>query len=81
MPVYRFSKAFDITRGAKAFLNLEGGLTRGALLDVEQYNEQAEDPRNARVHFREQEGALGAKNQRLDRPREELRVSQKGRRR
>lgn len=31
MPIYRFKKAFEVARGAKVFLNLQGGVTRGAL--------------------------------------------------
>lgn len=33
MPIYRFKKAFKVARGAKVFLNLQGGVTRGALPD------------------------------------------------
>ena len=31
MPVFRYRTVFDVLRGAKAFLNLEAGVTRGAL--------------------------------------------------
>jgi hypothetical protein len=34
LPVLRFNKAFNVTREAKAFLNLEFGVTRGAVPDA-----------------------------------------------
>lgn len=34
MPVYRFNTAFKIARGMKAFINLEGGVTRGEVPDT-----------------------------------------------
>ena len=42
MPIFRFSKAFGIARGAKVFLNLEGGLTGGAVPDIDRYKKQAD---------------------------------------
>ncbi len=36
MPIYRFNTAFKVARGAKAFVNLQGGITRGTLPHVEQ---------------------------------------------
>ncbi len=35
LPVFRFDKAFKVTREAKAFLNLELGVTRGAVPDAD----------------------------------------------
>lgn len=35
MPIFRFSKAFSVGRGTKAFLNLQAGLTRGAVPGLE----------------------------------------------
>ena len=48
MPVFRFNKAFGIVRDLKVFLNLQGGLTRGALPDVDPYKKQAERLKIAR---------------------------------
>src|SRR5215210_7491508 len=31
MPVFRYRAVFDVVRGARAFLNLEAGVTRGAI--------------------------------------------------
>ena len=53
MPVFRFSKAFGIARDAKVFLNLEGGLTGGAVPDVERYKKQAERLKIARQKDRQ----------------------------
>ena len=53
MPVFRFSKAFGIARDAKVFLNLEGGLTDGAVPDVERYKKQAEKLKIARQKDRQ----------------------------
>ena len=39
MPVFRLNRAFSVGRDVKAFLNMQGGLTRGAVPDSE---EQAE---------------------------------------
>jgi hypothetical protein len=53
LPVFRFSKAFGIARDAKVFLNLEGGLTDGAVPDVERYKKQAEKLKIARQKDRQ----------------------------
>lgn len=45
MPVFRFNKVFRIVRGAKAFLNLEGGATRGAIPGAGPHEDQAEGPK------------------------------------
>ncbi len=34
MPIYRFDKVLDLARNVKAFLNVEAGITRGALPDA-----------------------------------------------
>ena len=51
MPVFRYRTVFDMVRGAKAFLNLETGVTRGAVPQATRMNVQgpSEDgiaPRN-----------------------------------
>jgi hypothetical protein len=53
LPVFRFSKAFGIARDAKVFLNLEGGLTGGAVSDAERYKKQAERLKIARQKDRQ----------------------------
>ena len=65
MPIFRFSKALNIARGTKVFLNLEGGLTGGAVPDIDQYKKQvnhskkqAEKLRNARQLIEEQRKML-----------------------
>ena len=65
MPVFRFNKAFGIARDLKVFLNLQGGLTRGAVPDVEPYKEQAEALRNARQLIKEQTKALRSKDREI----------------
>ncbi len=62
MPVFRFNKAFGIARDLKVFLNLQSGVTRGAVPDVEQYKQQAEALRNARQLIKEQTKALRSKD-------------------
>ncbi len=57
MPVFRFNKAFGVARGLKVFLNLRGGVTRGALPDVEnvqRHKKQAQKLRNARKRIKQQ---------------------------
>src|SRR5918993_1072179 len=65
LPIFRFSKAFGIARGAKVFLNLEGGLTGGAVPDIDRYKKQADQSkkqaeklRNARHLLEEQRKTL-----------------------
>ena len=65
MPVFRFNKAFGIARDLKVFLNLQSGLTRGAVPDVEPYKEQAEALRNARQLIKEQTKALRSKDREI----------------
>jgi hypothetical protein len=42
LPVFRLNRAFGVGRDAKAFLNMQGGLTRGGVPDPTQHEEQAE---------------------------------------
>lgn len=48
MPVFRFDKAFRIARDVKAFLHLEGGVTRDAAPDADRHGNKAESPKNSR---------------------------------
>jgi hypothetical protein len=48
LPIFRLSKAFDVGRNAKVFLNLQGGLTRGAVPDLKRQEEQTESLRHER---------------------------------
>ena len=43
MPTFRLSKAFSVGRGTKLFLNLQGGLIRGKITDLEYYENQTEN--------------------------------------
>lgn len=60
MPALRFNKAFKVTREAKAFLNLEFGLTRGAVPD-------AEGLRSALEEVEKQRKLLGKQNREITR--------------
>ncbi len=42
MPVFRLNRAFGVGRDAKAFLNMQGGLTRGEVPNPEHHEDQAE---------------------------------------
>jgi hypothetical protein len=42
LPVFRLNRAFGVGRDAKAFLNMQGGLTRGAVPNPKHHEEQAE---------------------------------------
>jgi hypothetical protein len=42
LPVFKFSRALGVGRDAKAFLNMQGGLTRGPVPNPKQHEEQAE---------------------------------------
>ena len=42
MPTFRISRAFDVWREAKVFLNLQGGITRETFSDLEHYEERIE---------------------------------------
>jgi hypothetical protein len=65
LPVFRFNKAFGIARDLKVFLNLQGGLTRGAVPDIEQFKEQAEALRHAHQLIKEQRRALSKKDREI----------------
>ncbi len=40
--MFRLNRAFGVGRDAKAFLNMQGGLTRGVVPDPKHHEEQAE---------------------------------------
>ena len=69
MPVFRFNKAFGIARDVKVFLNLQGGIMRGALPDVDPYKKQAQKLKNSRRKDRqlikEQRETLRSKEQEI----------------
>ena len=63
MPVFRLSRAFGVGRDAKAFLNMQGGLTRGVVPDPKQQEEQVERLRKVVAR---QRGALQRKDRRIE---------------
>ena len=80
MPVFRFNKAFNVGRKLKVFLNLQSGLTRGAVPDAERYKKHAQKLRDARQLVKEQRKKLKEQaetlryaRRHLERRREELR--------
>src|SRR5829696_7666593 len=75
LPVFRFNKAFGIARDLKVFLNLQGGLTRGAVPDIEQFKEQAEALRHAHQLINEQGKALRNKDREIFQLKNELRAA------
>jgi Sulfotransferase domain len=58
LPVFRFNKAFNIGRKLKVFVNLQSGVMRGALPDVDGHQEQAQKLRDARQLIKEQKKTL-----------------------
>ncbi len=62
MPVFRLNRAFVIGRDAKAFLNMQGGLTRGVVPDPNQHEEQAKKLRKV---VSRQKKALQRKEQQI----------------
>ena len=69
MPVFRLNRAFGVGRGAKAFLNMQGGLTRGAVPNSKHYEEQAE--RLGKIVTR-QKNALRRKDRQIEEQAERL---------
>jgi Sulfotransferase domain len=63
LPVFRLNRAFGVGRDAKAFLNMQGGLTRGAIPDPKHYEEQTE---RLRKIVTRQKQALQRKDQQLE---------------
>ena len=63
MPIYRFKKAFEVARGAKVFLNLQGGVTRGALPDNREA--QARRPRKSEKRLEKLRQRLKDKNRQI----------------
>lgn len=60
MPALRFNRVFEVTRGAKAFLNLEFGVTRGAVPDAERLS-------SALKRVEKQRKLLGKQNREITR--------------
>src|SRR5215213_10319094 len=58
LPVFRFNKAFNVGRKLKVFLNLQSGLMRGALPEVDGRQEHAQKLRDARQLIKEQKKTL-----------------------
>ncbi|MBA4116584.1 MAG: sulfotransferase domain-containing protein [Rubrobacter sp.] len=73
MPSFRFNKALDIARDVKAFLNLEGGLTRGAVPAPERPGDQAENLENSQRRGPVRAEEIESKEQELRRKRKEFR--------
>jgi hypothetical protein len=80
LPIFRLSKAFCLGRGAKVFLNLQGGLTREAVPPLERPKEQFKKPRNVtsgerqplKRKIKEQAKNLRKERRRNERQRKEL---------
>jgi hypothetical protein len=62
LPVFRFNRAFGLGRGAKAFLNMQGGLTRRAVPDPKRREEQV---KRLRKIVTRQKKALQRKDRRI----------------
>ena len=80
MPVFRFNKAFGIARDLKVFLNLHGGVMRGAVPDVDPYKKQANWSKkqadklsNARQLIKEQRNTLRSNQQEISQLEKDLR--------
>jgi hypothetical protein len=78
LPVFRLNRAFGIGRGAKAFLSLQGGLTRGVVPDPRHHEEQAE--RLKKIVTR-QRNALQRKDRRIEEQAANLEVLREQKRR
>jgi hypothetical protein len=63
LPVFRLNRAFSVGRGAKAFLNLHGGLTRGVVPDPTHHEQQAQ---RLRKILTRQKNALGRKDRKIE---------------
>ena len=73
MPVFRFNKALDMVRNAKAFLNLKSGITRGAAPQAERREDRAGDPERVSGRTSEQRKRL---KEQLFQLKEELRATE-----
>jgi hypothetical protein len=70
LPVFRFNRAFGLGRGAKAFLNMQGGLTRGVVPNPKRREEQVK--RLRKIVTRQKE-ALQRKDRQFEKKVERLR--------
>ena len=75
MPVFRFSKAFGIGRDEKVFLNLQCGVMRGVVPEIERCKKQAEELRNARERIKEQKETLRSKEREILKLKNELHIA------
>jgi hypothetical protein len=73
-PVTRFSKAFGVVRGVKAFLNREGGATP----DVDRHGTRARNPDARRQRISEQRKAIQSKRRELSQIKKELGAAKNG---
>jgi hypothetical protein len=73
LPSFRFNKALDIARDVKAFLNAEGGLTRGAVVTSGRPAGEAENQENANPRGLQRKEEIKSKEQELRRKRKEFR--------
>jgi hypothetical protein len=78
LPVFRLNRAFGVGRGAKAFLSVQGGLTRGAVPSYEHQEEQAERLRKVVTRQRD---ALQRKDRRIEEQATNLQVLREQRQR
>ena len=78
MPVFRLNRAFGVGRDAKAFLNMQVGLTRGVVPNPKQHEEQVEKLRKV---IGRQKKALQKKGQQIEEQAAELEDLRKKRQR
>jgi hypothetical protein len=78
LPDFKLNRTFGVGRGAKAFLSLQGGLTRGVVPDPRHHEEQAE--RLKKIVAR-QKNALQRKDRRIEEQAANLEVLREQKRR
>src|SRR3954451_10102824 len=74
LPIFKQRIAIEIVRNIKAFLNLDAGITRGAMPDfVQTSDEQTRNQlQQARSQLKQKQERLSATNQRIKLMREQL---------
>jgi Sulfotransferase domain len=75
LPIFRLSRVFGVGRDAKVFLNLQGGLTRGTVPDLEHHGEQAEKLRKALTRNQKKTRKLRRQRLEISQLRNELRAA------
>lgn len=78
MPAFRLDKAFEVTLGVKAFLNLECGVTRGAVPDAERLRSALEQVEKQRQLLGKQNREITRLKMRLSTVAESATVGRKG---